>query len=386
MNSCLAFIMGLSLACPYGSLWEGQVQYVRHDALAFKATYHASLDTITVARYWQATAIHSEAMYNGDGSWGLGYSDWPTRPYPADHPLVRVVARHVLGLLTLIEAGLSDSVMIHRAKMGLNWLMERQTEEGAWPRYTTNRGMVTTKSVYPTALAGRALSRAYRVLSNPRYLLAASKAQTWQEVRPQDDSPLHHGLVLAGILEHYRTVHEVDLVERAVKEGLIILNRQLPNGSWNDPALLSTDEQAIITEALLMLERSLVRGHPHQRRVRGGVNAALNFLLENQLDDGNFTSGQAELSTYQVPTYELVALIQARQVRQMEEFDLAITGAIRSLGTHPSNTGALWRGTQDSRFLAMAHALVWFTRTQAQCREARETLVLPDSARIEGMP
>ena len=379
MSRCLAFIMGFSLA------W-GQVQYVRHDALAFKATYHAPLDTLTMARFWRTTAIHSEAMYNGDGSWGLGYADWPTRPYPADHPLVRVAARHILGLLTLIEAGLSDSTMVQRAKMGLNWLMQRQTEEGAWPLYTTNRGTVTAKSVYPTALAGRALSQGYRVLANPRYLLAASRAQVWQEVRPQDDSPLHHGLVLAGILEHYRTVHEVNLVGRAVNEGLIILNRQLPNGSWNDPTPLSTDEHAVVTEALLMLEQALVEGHPHQRRVRGGVNAALNFLLENQLDNGNFTSGQAELSTYKVPMFELVALIKARQVRQMEEFDLAITGAVRALGTHPSNAGALWRGTQDSRFLAMAHALVWFTRTQAQCREARETLVLPDSDRIEGLP
>ncbi|UCH62296.1 MAG: hypothetical protein JSU77_10875 [Fidelibacterota bacterium] len=345
------------------SLAWGQVQYVRHDALAFKATYHPPLDTLTMARFWQTTAVHSEAMYNGDGSWGLGYADWPTRPYPADHPLVRVAARHVLGLLVLIEAGMGDSTMIHRAKMGLNWLMERQTEEGAWPLYTMNRGTVTAKSVYPTALAGRAMNRGYRVLANPRYLLAASRAQVWQEVWPQDDSPLHHGLVLAGILEHYRTIHEIGLVERAVKEGLIILNRQLPNGSWNDPAPLSTDDHATITEALLMLEEALVDGHPHQRRVRGGANAALNFLLENQLDDGNFTSGQAELSAYQVPTFELVTLIKARQTRRMGEFDLAITGAVQALGTHPSNAGALWRGNQDGRFLAMAYALVWFTRT-----------------------
>lgn len=364
MNRCLAFMMVFSLA------W-GQVQYVRHDALAFQSTYHAPLDTLTMARFWRTIAIHSEAMYNGDGSWGLGYADWPTRPYPADHPLVRVVARHVLGLLTLIEAGMSDSTMIQRAKMGLNWLMERQTEEGAWPLYTTNRGTVTAKSVYPTALAGRALSRGYRVLANPRYLLAASRAQVWQQVRPPDDSPLHHGLVLVGILEHYRTVHEVDLVGRAINEGLIILNRQLPNGSWNDPTPLSTDEHAVVTEALLMLEQSLVEGHPHQRRLRGGVNAALNFLLENQLDNGNFTSGQAELSTYKVPTFELVALIKARQVRRMEEFDLAITGAVRALGTHPSNTGALWRGTQDGCFLAMAHALVWFTRPRDQSDTAK---------------
>lgn len=370
MKWWLVFPLALSLA------W-GQVQYARHDALAFKAVYYPPLDTLTMARFWQTTAIHSEAMYNGDGSWGLGYADWPTRPYPADHPLVRVVARHVMGLLSLIEAGLSDSVTVRRARLGLNWLLQRQTPEGAWPLYTTNRGVVTVKSVLPTALAGRTLSRAYRVLGNPRYLLAASKALAWQAVRPQDDSPLQHGLVLAAILEHYRAVYEVDLVERAVKEGLIILNRQLPNGSWNDPVPFSTDEHALVTEALLMLERALVEDHPRKRRVRGGVNAALNFLLENQLDDGNFSAGQAELAAYQVPTFELVALILAREVRQMREFDMVITGAVRALGTHPSNAGALWRGTQGGRFLGLAEALVWFTRTQGASQAGGEASPAP---------
>ncbi|UCD37666.1 MAG: hypothetical protein JSW54_12725, partial [Fidelibacterota bacterium] len=306
------------------SLSSAQVEYVRHDALAFKATYYQPLDTLTMARFWETTAIHSEAVYNGNGSWGLGYTDWPTRPYPADHPLVRVAARHTLGLLALIESDLSDSTMIQRAKMGLNWLLDRQTAEGAWPLYTSHRGTVSILSMYPTALAGRAMSRGYRLLRNPRYILAASKALAWQSARPQDESPLHHGLVLAAILEHYQAVHDVNLIEQAAKEGMMILNRQLPNGSWNDPGPLSTDEHALIAESLLLLEQALVETHPQLRRIRGGVNAALNFLLENQLKDGNFIPGQAELPSYQVPTFELVALILARDVRSMSEFDLVI--------------------------------------------------------------
>lgn len=351
---------------------KGQVDVVRRDALGFKATYHSPLDSIVMAQYWDNTAVHSEAMYNGNGSWGLGYTDWPTRPYDSDHPLVRVTAWHLLGLLALIENGLSDDAMVQRARMGLNWLLERQTGEGAWPLYTDNRGTVTVHSIIPTALAGRAMSRAYRVLRNPRYLLAASRARAWQEARPQDDSPLNHGLVLAGILEQYRSVHELALVDQALQEGLVILNRQLPNGSWSDPLPLSTDEHALVLESLLMLEHALVDVHPQKRRVRDGVNAALNFLLENQLEDGNFISGQAELATYQVPTFELVALILAREVRQMDEFDMSITGAVRSLNTHPSNEAARWRSTQGGRFLAMAHALAWFTQVQAASAAQQE--------------
>jgi hypothetical protein len=263
--------------------------------------------------------------------------------------------------------------MVQRARMGLNWLLERQTDEGAWPLYTSNRGTVTIQSIIPTALAGRALSKAYRVLRNPRYVLAASQARAWQEARPQDDSPLNHGLVLAGLIEHYRSVHELALVDQAVQEGLVILNRQLPNGSWSDPLPLSTDEHALVLESLLMLEQALVDIHPQKRRVRSGVNAALNFLLENQLEDGNFISGQAELAAYQVPTFELVALILAREVRQMDEFDMSITGAVRSLNMHPSNEAARWRSTQGGRFLAMAHALAWFTQVQA-ASDAHQTL------------
>jgi len=312
-------------------------------------------------------------MYNGNGSWGLGYADWPTRPYPADHPLVRVAARHVLGLLILIETGLSDSAVVHRAKMGLNWLLEKQTAEGAWPLYTTNYGTVNIHSVYPTALAGRVMSRAYRVLRNPRYLLAASKALEWHAVRPQDDSPFYHALVLAGLLEHYRTVHEYKLVEQAVDEALIISNRQLPSGSWNDPGQLSTDDHSIITEALLLLEQALVIDHPYMRRIKGSVNAALNYLLENQLENGNFASGEAELSAYQVPTFELVSLILAQEVRDMREFDMVITGAVRALNTHSSNQDARWRSNQDGRFLAMARALAWFTHGRLETRANEET-------------
>ena len=240
------------------SLAWGQELIVRHDALAFRPAYHAPLDTVTMARFWQNTAVHSEAMYNGNGSWGLGYADWPTRPYPADHPLVRVVARHVLGLLTLIEAGLADTSMEQRAELGLHWLLDRQTAEGAWPVYTTNRGAVSRLSALPTALASMVLSRGYRLLGDPRFLAAATQALEWQTLRPLERSPLARGLLLASILEHYETVHEQARVEWAVREGRIILDNQLPNGSWNDRGPLQTDEHALVTGALIRLELALV--------------------------------------------------------------------------------------------------------------------------------
>ncbi len=73
------------------SMLMGQDHYARQDAFTMKATYFPPLDTLTMAAYWETTAIHSEAMYNGDGSWGFGYADWANSPYDADVPLVRVL-------------------------------------------------------------------------------------------------------------------------------------------------------------------------------------------------------------------------------------------------------------------------------------------------------
>ncbi len=345
---------------------SAQEHYARRDAITLRADFHPPLDTLTMARYWQQTAVHSEAFYNGDGSWGRGFFDWPTRPYEADHPLVRVVAHYVLGLLLLIEHNLSDSAMVTRCRMSLNWLLERQTPQGAWPLYTSNRGTITRQSVIPTALAGAALSRGYRVLGNPRYLLAASKALEWQKVRPEDDSPRNHGLLLLHIMEHYHTANDQQLLDWAIKESLIILQHQLPNGSWNDPAPVTAGEHAIITMALLELEQSLVNINPFRRRIWEGTTGALNNLLENQLPDGNFRTGSAEMVLIKVPTFELIALIGARRSRRMVDFDMPIRGAIGALNTHPSNTDRHWRANQAGRFLAMSHALVWFTGTQSK--------------------
>lgn len=346
------------------ALLSGQTDYARQDALVFKAAYFMPLDTLTMAQFWRETALRSESIYNGDGSWGLGYADWPTRPYDADHPLVRVVARHALGLLLLMENGLADSSAMRRTKLSLNWLIQRQTPEGAWPLYTVNRGVVSKFSLYPTALAGRALSRGYQVLDNPRYQLAAARALEWQAVRPETNSPFHHGLVLGALLAQYNALPDQDLLEQAVVLGLNLLGSQLPNGSWSDPTPLHTDEHAIITAALLDLEETMVRVHPHRRRITAMATGALNYLLENQTEDGNYVTGHDESRAAKVPTFELALLVKARKVRGMSEFDLPITGAIRAMNGHPSWQGNLWRGSQDGRFYGMAHALVWFVTTQ----------------------
>ena len=377
MNKFMALALGATLLL-------GQAEYARQDALIFQANYFPPLDTLTMARYWSATAGRSESIYNGNGSWGLGYADWPNQPYDADHPLVRVVARHALGLLLLIDAGLADSSAVRRARMALNWLLERQTPEGAWPLYTVNRGVVSVNSVYPTALAARALSRGHRLFDNPRYQLAATQAAIWQELRPATESPLHHGLVLAQLLEHFRSLDHQMHLDRAVDLGMQLITSQRPNGSWNDSRPVHTDEHAIIAEALLLLEQALAGNHPHKRRIAAATTGALNFLLESQRKDGNFNTAVDETLATKVPTFELTALMLGRKTKGMPEFDMPIAGAVRAMHEHASLMGNLWRGSQDGRFLGMANALVWFTTTYVPPPKPSRREYLPLGTALEG--
>ncbi len=329
-----------------------------------KATYFPPLDTVTMASYWETTAIHSEAMYNGDGSWGFGYADWVNSPYGADVPLVRVVARHALGLLNLIEMGHTDSVTVQRTKLALNWLFTRQTKEGAWPLYNVNRVTVSIQSIYPTALAARALSRGYKVLRNPRHMIVARQAMEWQKARPDDDSPYMRGMVVSAILDLYQAIYDTTLIGDAVDQAMLIVSRQYPNGSWVIQTPVTSREHANILESLLLLNEVLVDEHPFKRRLHAAIVAGLNFLFEHQLDDGNFTDALSGKVSRNAPTIEIIALIKARESLGKSEFDMAITGAIRALNAHPSNNRMLYRGSQDMRFLAMTEALRWFLSTQ----------------------
>lgn len=330
-----------------------------------KATYFSPLNTLTMAAYWESTAIHSEAMYNGDGSWGFGYADWANVPYDADVPLVRVVARHALGLLNLIEMGQSDSVIVQRAKLALNWIFIRQTKEGVWPLYNVNKGTISVQSIYPTAMATRALSRGYKVLRNPRHMIAARQAIEWQKTRPDDDSPYIRGMVVSAILDLYQAIHDATLIGDAVDQAKLILNRQYPNGSWVVQTPVTSREHASILESLLLLNEALEDDHPFTRRLNSAIVAGLNFLFEHQLDDGNFTDVLSGKVSRNAPTIEIIALIKARESLGNSEFDMVITGAIRALNTHPSNNRMLYRGSQDMRFLAMTEALRWFFNTQS---------------------
>ncbi|MCK4579092.1 MAG: hypothetical protein KAU50_09900, partial [Candidatus Marinimicrobia bacterium] len=245
----------------------------------------------------------------------------------------------------------------------------------------TNRGVLSKQSATPTALAGQTMSRAYRVLGNPRYLLAADAALEWQKQRPAVDSPWYRGLYISQLIEHYRTIHDATFLNQALDEALYLIGRQLPNGSWSGKHPLTTGEHAVLTTALLDLENNLITAHPATRRLGLAINAALNFLLENQLESGGFTSAAVELADEKTPTYEIIALIRARHVRGMKEFDYPIRGAVRALNNHESNTGNLWRATQDGRFLAMANAMVWFVQLQMEPdHESRQTTpARPDS-------
>ncbi len=342
------------------SMLPGQEDYVRHDAFTFKAHYFPPLDTLEMAGFWERTSIHSEAMYNGNGSWGLGYSDWSTKPYPASHPLVRVVAQHVLGLLRLIETELYDSTTVRRAILGLNWLAERQTPEGAWPLYKTDRGVITSQTVLPTALATKAMIKAARQPEFHQFASNAVRGLAWLSQRPSDDSPWNNGLYLSVLMEEYPRNHDPEILTTGLNIAIFLMGKQLPNGSWQSRTPLTTSEHALITASLMEVEMALTPLNQQRRRLVGTIAGALNYLIGHQLASGNFTPVGTELAGEKVPTYEIITFIEAYRVKQLNDFIMPITGSIRALNSDPANAGILWRGSQGGRFLAMTYALEWF--------------------------
>lgn len=342
------------------SVLPGQEHYVRHDALTFKAHYFSPLDTLEMAHFWERTSIHSEAMYNGNGSWGLGYSDWSTKPYPASHPLVRVVAQHVLGLLRLIENEMFDSTTVRRTTLGLNWLAERQTAEGAWPLYKTNRGVITSQTNLPSALATKVMLKAARLPGFAQFAEHAERGLEWLAQRPPDDSPWSQGLYLSVLLEQYRSNHEPTVLTAGLNLATQLMSKQLPNGSWQNRTPLTTSEHALITVALMEFKAELAPIHHQYRRLVGTITGALNYLIEHQLASGNFAPVGTELVGEKVPTYEIISFIEAYRTQQLNEFIMVITGSIRALNSTQANTGIIWRGSQGGRFLAMTYALEWY--------------------------
>ncbi|MFC1746748.1 hypothetical protein ACFLZR_00245 [Candidatus Neomarinimicrobiota bacterium] len=340
---------------------NGQELHMRRDALVFRPVYHAPLDTLTISQYWTDVAVQSEKMYNGNGSWGSGYQDWPV-PHPdSDHPLVRVVARHAMALSILVQHGLSDTIAMLRIQHSLDWLLQQQSPEGAWPHYTTTHPEQAPLSAMSTALASRALTMGYQVLQYPRYREALSRAEVWRASRSQEsDSAYESGLWIGSCLEQYRDLNEPNLLEASIAAAQIVLDQQLTNGSWDTPRPLNTAEHAEVVEGLILLEEELREGHPFRRQLQGGVTAALNYLLEVQSPNGNYTDNNQNQIRLRSPSLEIVALVRARAVRSMAEFDQPIVGALRAMNLTYMNDTDSSRGSQDVRFLAMTTALVWF--------------------------
>jgi len=228
-----------------------------------------------------------EGVYNGDGSWGKGYSTWSSLNRPeCRHPLVRWTGRPVLAYL-IAHRVQPDALYLKRAKEGLEWLLKEQTPSGAYKWYWTPGGSVDGNSLYDTAIAGRALAAGHEQFKLKRYLDASAKAARWAMAMPVSGNANYNFFTVWHQAAHYRLTKDKAVLASAVDRAVRTLKNQLPNGMWSDHHNQQINYHSIITRGLVELLSVMPPDHPQREAVRVGAMRAVNHVIAEQAADGS---------------------------------------------------------------------------------------------------
>ena len=126
----------------------------------------------------------SEALYNGDGSWGRGCADEGVFPHvdtPCTRPMVRQTAWRASGYLAAHSA-VGDPMFEERAQAGCEHLVREQRPDGYFPYYLDDSGWPVHDPaglMYVTGIAVDALLDGYEAFGDPRFLGAAYRGCEW---------------------------------------------------------------------------------------------------------------------------------------------------------------------------------------------------------------
>jgi hypothetical protein len=235
-----------------------------------------------------------ESIYNGDGSWGKGYSDWVTPGYEKlqqsrkefTHPLVRFTGNAVRAYL-IADTVEPNEVFRKRAKEGLEWLLKEQQPGGVYRWYGSKEGTVDASSLQDTGIAGCALIAGYEAFKDDRYLKASEKAADWAAAQPLSENANSNLFAAAHLVAHYRVTKERKYLDAAVEKALGTLASQTGSGVWPDFHNQQIGYHSIITAALIDLLSVLPDEHPKKTAVRKGAIRAVNHIIREQQKDGS---------------------------------------------------------------------------------------------------
>lgn len=238
----------------------------------------------------------SEAIYNGDGSYGHGfvhdessarwralfaepenYVDWPT---------VRDTARRVAGYAWALDVA-PNRVYEERLRAGVEWLLRQQLPDGSFPWWVSRTGMPNTDHLYyKNGYAGIGLLEAYRHYPDPRILPAVRRAAEWTAAWRVSPNNNYNSFACWILTAYYRHDPQPAYLEAAIHKTLEgVLPKQLPNGGWAGHNSW-VYYQGIIVSGLAMVVAALPRDHGERGRLEAGLLQATNNLLLRQEADG----------------------------------------------------------------------------------------------------
>jgi hypothetical protein len=299
-----------------------------------------------------------ESIRNEDGSWGRGYSDWPSLPAKKEvtHPLIRFVGYPVLAYL--IADGLESTPRFRqRAFQGLEYLLKDQDPSGGFRWYWVQEGVLDANALYPTGIAGRALVAGYEAFQDPRFLEASAKAAAWEMAMPVSPNANYNMFAVWHLAAHFRVSKERRTLDAAVGKTLQVLKGQTELGCWSDAHNQTVYYMGIILRGLVELLSVMPKDHAQIEAVRQGVIRAANHLIGQQRKDGALqkhpTGGGRNAGALVLP-----ALIKVEGVLG-GDLGTVIAGLIRCPKELDSANPASWKHDIDGPVLAAATAWAW---------------------------
>ena len=246
----------------------------------------------TYAALFARAHANSEAIYNGDGSWGRGfvhdessarwralfaepqdYVDWPT---------LRDTAERLAGYAWALDVA-PDPVYHERLAAGVEWLLRQQLPDGSFPWWVSRTGMPNTDHLYyKNGYAGLGLLEAYRHRPDPRILAAVRRAADWTAGWRVSPNQNYNSFACWILTAYYRHDPQPRYREAALHKTLAgVLPGQLPNGGWAGHNSW-VYYQGIIVAGLAALLAVLSADHPQRPVLNAALTRAINNLLLRQ--------------------------------------------------------------------------------------------------------
>jgi hypothetical protein len=237
-----------------------------------------------------------EKLYNGDGTWGKGYSDWPGQP-AVTRPLTRFTGYNVLAYLTA-DSVEPDELYRKRAAEGLAHLLKEQDATGAFRWYWTAEGRLGEDALYETGIAGRALVAGYEATKEKKYLDASAKAAAWEIAAPVSANANYNHFAVWHLAAHARAAKDAKALDAAVARALATLKGQTDRGCWSDAHNQTMWYHGIILRGLVELAAAMPESHADRAAIVKAAVKAANHVIREQREDGSLNVHPAKREPY----------------------------------------------------------------------------------------